>query len=330
MAMTIDGSEEMLDYAERLKTSLVLTMYGGASLNAAAAADADASYLSAIPPWSNIVGFGYGVKWTASSISAMDAVRVYVRTKLPKGSVSDRDRVPDMIEGVPTDVIAVGDIVAAFPRPTPGGVSGGHRQVDNGTLGCLVSRNGGGEFILSNNHVLANINGTGGPHDILEPALNQGGSAHPAIARLTDFRRVALNTPAKNEIDAAIAQLITAGSMMPDIQGIGRVNPLPLSPAKLMSVLKHGAITQLRPGIVDDIAADVRIVYPGVGVANFHKQIAIKGTDEGSFAERGDSGALVVESVTRRPVGLLFAVSPPLAYCNRIDAVLGAFGATIL
>lgn len=328
--MTIDGSDGTLEHAERSKMALAMTMYGEAPILEMTAMDGEGSYLAAIPEWSNVVGFGYGLKWTASAISAMDAIRVYVRTKLPKSEIADRDRVPDEIEGVPTDVIAVGEITAAFPRPMLSGVSGAHQAVDNGTLGCLVTRQGGGQFILSNNHVLANVNGTGDPDDILEPSRTQGGGSNPRIARLTDFKKILLNTTMKNEIDAAIARLEDPPGLTPAIKGIGRVNPAPLAAAKLMSVRKHGAVTQHRVGVVDGLSEDISVVYPGIGVAKFHKQIAVMNTAEGPFADRGDSGALVVESVTLRPVGLLFAVSTPRTFCNPIEKVLSAFGATVL
>jgi hypothetical protein len=328
--MAIESNEGAPMVAERLKRMLVARMYGEIAIFAEAAEETQrSSYLAAIPLWSNIVGFGYGLKWTSSSVSAMEAVRVYVRTKLPLKEVAQQDVIPDEIEGTPTDVIAVGDITAAFPRPVPGGVSGGHRDITGGTLGCLVSRNGAGRFILSNNHVLANVNAAHVGDDILEPGLSQGGAANPPIAHLSDSVPLALNTTVQNLVDAAIAELIDPTAMAADIKVIGSVNPAPLEPASGMSVRKHGAMTLHRFGTIDDPNADIRVTYPGIGFAYFHQQFTVLGTAEGAFADRGDSGALVVESQSKRPVGLLFAVTPARAFCNRITTVLGAFGAGV-
>lgn len=224
----------------------------------------------------------------------------------------------------------MGEIAPAFPRPVPGGLSGGHVNVNGGTLGCLVSVNGAGRFILSNNHVLANVNAATPGDPILEPGLAAGGAANEPIARLTAFSKIHLNNPIRNEIDAATAELLHPADMTSDIQGIGPVQSTTLAAVHGMTVRKHGAITQHTIGVVDDETADFRTTFPGAGFAYFHNQFGIISTDTGPFADRGDTGALVVEATTLQPVGLLFAVSPPVTFCNRIDAVLSAFGAQIL
>src|SRR4029077_10867515 len=122
------------------------------------------------------------------------------------------------VNGVPTDVIPVGDL-AALALPTSCGVSVGHFMISAGTLGCLVQSTApgtGDHFILSNNHVLANTNsgtkeGPGVPgDDIWEPGPLDGGMA-PAIAQLTDFEPIvfgSLPAGSKNTIDAAIARVL--------------------------------------------------------------------------------------------------------------------------
>ena len=335
--MSIEGNEETLATADRLKAELARRMYGEVPLAEAPMADiagsaeeaSAVSYLSVIPPWSNVLGFGYGVKWAGSSVASLNSVRVYVRTKLSRRDLMERELIPQEIDGVPTDIIEIDEITAAFPRPIPSGLSGGHHGTAGGTLGCLVSRSGSnGTFILSNNHVLANVNRPGpSPVRIVEPGAPVG-SGNPPIAQLTDHEPIVFGG-APNEIDAAIAELTDPAAMTPDIKNIGRVNPVPIAPAVLMSVRKHGARTLETAGIIEDIAADVPNIYPGVGSARFHRQIAVRRVGP-VFARRGDSGALVVEAQTLRPVGLLFAVGTPLTFCNPIDKVLARFSATIL
>src|SRR5207248_2547306 len=105
---------------------------------AADAADASsASFLSTIPPEANIRGVGFGAKVTSGAGIDTTAVRVYVRAKQPKRLLSASEIVPAEINGIPTDVIAVGEIFAAAVAC---GVSVGHVKVTAGTLGCLVTR----------------------------------------------------------------------------------------------------------------------------------------------------------------------------------------------
>lgn len=323
MAINDDADER----AWALKTALASSMFGGgveAVMMTAPEANPP-SYLSFIPPGSNILGFGFGIKRTGSGIGADEAVRVYVRAKLPRNQMTNAELIPDEIDGVPTDVIPVGDIQAAFPRPTPGGVSGSHEALSArpGTLGCLVER-GGMRFILSNNHILANVNGLPGANaDILEPARDAGGATHPPIARLTERKELLFGGPI-NEIDAAIAQLNDPADMTPDIMVIGRIDRRTLPAVKLMSVIKHGRTTRYTCGIIEETKADIEMGFAPHGKAYFHGQIAVRGCS-GLFGAGGDSGSLVLEATSRRPVGLLCGVANGLTYCNHVDKVLSHF-----
>src|SRR5688572_2918992 len=71
---------------------------------------------------------------------------------------------PAALEGIPTRVDVVGEVVAMAAgfqgtyRPVPGGVSvGNDRECAAGSIGAIVFR-GGTPCILSNNHVLARVN----------------------------------------------------------------------------------------------------------------------------------------------------------------------------
>ena len=178
--------------------------------------------------------------------------------------------------------------------------------------------------------MLANINdaSTNPTPPILEPGRFDGGDKNPPIARLTAFHPLLFGTGV-NEVDAAIAELLIPSDMTADIVGIGSVSPAPILPVVDVDVQKHGAGTQLREGKVDDIAADIKLPMPPHGKAFFHRQIAVRNTTE-LFAGIGDSGSLVVEKNSRRPVGLLFAIANGFTYCNYIDKVLTQLGLTIL
>ena len=63
-------------------------------------------------PRANVVGFGLGVKWRDSEPTGDAAVVVLVRQKVPTEDLVERDRIPNQLEDLPTDVLAVGDLVA--------------------------------------------------------------------------------------------------------------------------------------------------------------------------------------------------------------------------
>ena len=294
----------------------------------AAAGPAREPDIQGVPTGHNVVGVGFGAKSTSGAMLGAElAVIVYVRRKLPKAELSPQEVVPDKIGNYPSDVVAVGDI-RPYARPVPCGVSCGHPQVTAGTLGCLVSIPSapGKNFILSCNHVLANLNQANKGDAILEPGKTDGG-INP-IATLEDFEQLNLGpgTPA-NHIDAAIAEVTNPADVTPDIKIIGRVNPA-LMPATLyQSVRKHGRTTGHTLGVVMDVAADFTMNY-GTQTADYEDQIAIVGAG-GPFSQPGDSGALVVDGVTRRPVGLLFCGGGNTTFINPIDLVLQRFNAQI-
>lgn len=273
------------------------------------------------PGRANVLGIGFGAKITqGATVSGQLAVRVYVRAKKLISDLAAAELVPSMINGMPTDVLAVGDITA-YARPTACGVSVGHHLVPAGTLGCLVERQNepGQPCILSNNHVLANCNAAAAGDPILEPASRDGGAAFAPIARLTAWHPLQFGGPV-NQIDAAIAYLENPADVTPDILGIGRVVP-PAMPAMLyQSVRKHGRTTSHTVGVVMDLSADVSPWY-GSQQAFFEDQIAIHGVG-GPFGLPGDSGALIVDAVGLHPVALLFAGGNGVTFANPIDPVL--------
>jgi hypothetical protein len=63
----------------------------------------------------NVVGVGIGFKETAGGQTNRMSIVVMVERKLPAETLDPRDLIPPVIEGVPTDVKAVGKI-EALPR----------------------------------------------------------------------------------------------------------------------------------------------------------------------------------------------------------------------
>src|SRR5215203_354225 len=186
------ANAELLNTARQYKTALLARMFG------ISASTVEAEPVeSVLPTGSNVVGVGYGAKITAGSgVYESDGltVRVYVRAKMPQAalSLSRIVPVPPSVNGIPTDVVQVGDLTAQA-RPTMCGVSCGHHRDRTGTLGCLVRERDvdtDEHFILSNNHVLANANRAARGDAILEPALDDGGKPDDPIATLTAFEPI--------------------------------------------------------------------------------------------------------------------------------------------
>jgi hypothetical protein len=91
----------------------------------------------------NIVGTSVGEKFTHGSPTGQLAVRVYVKEKVSDREVAD-GLVASQVQGVPTDVVAVGEITPlgyrARQRPAKCGSSVGHVTITAGTIGCLCVR----------------------------------------------------------------------------------------------------------------------------------------------------------------------------------------------
>lgn len=324
-------SEALIDEARRYKAELVAHLFGDAEVAGAgafgASVDPDASPLARrIPMAGNVAGIGYGAKTVDHRPTTETALRVYVRTKMPRQRLTGRELVPSEVNGKVTDVIPVGDVVV-HARPVRCGVSIGHRDITAGTLGCLVRVDGDEQpHILSNNHVLANVNQAALGDPIIEPGPADGGVS--PIAELRAFEAIKLWGPA-NLFDAAVARLLDPGDVLPEIEVIGLVQNPPVDAALYQSVRKHGRTSLHTVGVVMDLSADLWVRVLPQQMAWFEDQLAVQGAG-GEFSQPGDSGSLVVDAVTRAPVGLLFAGGRGHTFVNPIDPVLARFDAAIV
>jgi len=269
----------------------------------------------------SICGVGFGVKITEGQVATTECVRVYVVRKLPKAELSRDEMIPESINGLPTDVIEMPDLVAHLLC----GSSVGHINITAGTIGCLVQKEGR-QFILSNNHVLADCNRGRVGDQIVQPGPVDGGIA-PPIATLSDF--VPLDfSGAPNIMDVAIAELAPGAAILPQIEMIGSLHPQISAPVAGLPVKKCGRTTELTGGRIEDMHADVKVTYPN-GRALFSGVIAVRGS-VGPFSRPGDSGSLIVTAEGNMPVALLFAgdESRGLSFGSGITGILGHFGVT--
>lgn len=280
----------------------------------------------------NIVGVGIGDKMIDDHFTNERTVIVYVVAKAPKDEVQAEALVPEEIGGVPTDVVAIGEL-HALPfkgryRPAPCGVSIGHYRITAGTFGCLVRR-GRSLFILSNNHVLANSNNARIGDPIVQPGPTDGGRVPShVIAKLSHWVPIQFGGPL-NDVDCAMAQtspqLVKATNI-----AYGRFSPTPIPCRPRLVVKKGGRTTQFTRGWITDCNATLRVNYGTSGIAVFRNQIVIRSLTTSPFSAGGDSGSLIVSDVGNRPVGLLFAGSSSHTIANPITTVLTKLGVSIV
>ena len=208
----------------------------------------------------------------------------------------------------------------------------------------MVSLSDGRLGILSNNHVLANVNRASLGDAILQPGKKDGGvDPTHRIATLHSFVPLNFQPNSRNFVDAAVASLLPQvsadcsiydGNSSIGLCNVGKI----VEPDIGESVMKVGRTTGLTRGRVQ--AVNVNHVYVAMSAqgsqqtARFDGQIAIEGL-EGTFSKPGDSGALVM-SETFNPVGLCFAGSQKggqnglgISFANPINPVLSLLECSI-
>jgi hypothetical protein len=276
---------------------------------------------------------------TAVGLAEDNTLEVVVLTKK-----SDVKGIPASLDGVRIKVAVTGEIKALknptnpvapidltdptkrFPRPVPIGVSTGHPAITAGTISCRVKK-GENVYALSNNHVYANENKAALGDNVLQPGRYDGGvNPTDKIGTLSAFVPIVFTKKANNVIDAAIALSSTGdlGNSTPS-NGYGTPKSTIALASIKMPVMKYGRTTRLTKGSIYAVNATVNVGY-SKGTARFIKQIIIT---PGTFSAGGDSGSLIVEESTLKPVGLLFAGSSTMTIANPIDAVLTSFGVTV-
>lgn len=286
----------------------------------------------------NVVGVATSLKVTGGKPTGTWSVTVLVQTKLPKRRVPKESQVPESIDGVPTDVVEVGMLQPltfnARVRPALPGYSIGHFNITAGTFGCVVrdvrrccsTGSAGHEpegdyLILSNNHVLADVNRAKPGDLILQPGPFDGG-LYPSdgIAILDRFEPIVFGRSGYNVVDAAVARPTYSRNVTPSIIGIAM--PRAVDQALVGDrVLKVGRTTQITTGRVIATNATVAVNYGALfGVAVYRHQILTTPMSAG-----GDSGSLLMKR-DLSAVGLLYAGSAMITIYNHIGDVEVALG----
>lgn len=284
-------------------------------------------------PLSNVHATGVGIRVRGGE-PVMDefVLKVFVFDKVPM------DEQPELLrgfEGVEVDVEplpiqrALRGRGGAFPqrqrhRPVTGGLSIAPLGVDwVGTLGCFLRGASGGTeqiFALSNNHVIADINALPIGTPIVQPGPERGAPAPgqaDVFAALSAFVPIQFPTrrgiPVINQVDAAIAivpdlERVQLGEMF----GIDNYTPRLLAPVPGMRVTKSGRTTGVTTGVITATrVSGVRVDYgteTSPRIAVFNNAIEMRSFRPfRPFGSLGDSGSVILELESGRPVALLYA-----------------------
>jgi len=219
------------------------------------------------------------------------------------------------------------------------GTSGGNvhnitrRACCSGTLGALVTKNST-DFILSNNHVLADTDTATVGDDISQPGLGDVGCVLSAsnshiVAHFSETK-----TLGTDNIDAALAEIVS-GAVKTDgsILEVGLPSSTLATPSVSLGVAKSGRTTGLTCATIGSVSTNVVVQYQkrcGQGRRFrivYLNQILVNSS---TFSAGGDSGSLIVTQSAAQPVGLLFAGSSTDTIANPISDVTNAFGVSIV
>jgi hypothetical protein len=207
--------------------------------------------------------------------------------------------------------------------------SGGKEYVNDccgGTLGALVADRNSNLFILSNNHVLAESDQARTGDSIVQPALVDLNCNPQAGRTIGSLRYVVPLQSSQSNVDAALAAATPAvdasGAILqlgPSINGVlspaapaaGTGEALSAGVLNQLRVVKSGRTTGLTCSTVNTVDLSVQVDYyydcaesRPYYTKTYVNQIGMPGA---SFADSGDSGALVLDASNAQPVGLFFA-----------------------
>ena len=218
-------------------------------------------------------------------------------------------------------------------------VNGG--QCCAGTAGAILSDEAGKLYLLSNSHVIARTGEAAIGEQILQPGNLDTlctGQGQTPVASLEYAAPLA-----SANVDAAIAAALpgavrTDGAIIslgaPDSGGNPTLEPPATTPMTAVageSVVKSGRGSGLTCGSVTAVDTTITVSFPAscgathTQTVSFQNQIVLSG----GLVKDGDSGSLLVDQGTARPIGLIAGLSGDGSYAtaNPIGDVLTALDA---
>lgn len=270
-------------------------------------------------------------------------VKLFVEGDVSKSALCNRFGIRDkrdiIIEN--TGPITINDL-RGRQRPAYMGLSIGHYKVGAGTLGCVVKDDMETGYILSNNHILANLNKCKVDDSILQPGRFDGGEDPiDQIAKLHNYIPIGFSSSDINHVDCAIAKINGDELCDPLIPVLGNIKGHQQAYDK-MEVLKFGRASEKTTGYVASTEADFKCTYVKGSVftrpkvAFFEDQLEIKGRDFRTgqsivFSKKGDSGSIILDNQSLNAVGLLFcSAADGTTFASPIEKVLASLNVEIV
>ena len=275
--------------------------------------------------------------FTAKQVGALPSIIGAYEVEYRQGVIGQVGGAPPSGLGSPSHYLHAGRIACGSSVGLGGGLSAG-------TLGALVRVNGD-LFGLSNNHVIGRCSYAEGGHPVLAPGnldINPNFLIHPFCIGLYESCAPMLNgspatVPVSGNLDAALMRVVD-DSKVSAMQGNAYPTPNSVSPlADGMSVQKVGRTTGHTRGVVTGKVAGFQSVSYAVPELQhqfnvfFSEAWVVEGID-GAFSDSGDSGSLVVGSLSSgelTSVGLVFAGNGSITLVVPLDLILAHFSATI-
>lgn len=318
----------------------------------------------------NVVGVGVGYKIRGQEITDEPSVMISVTQKMDPQSLGPDDLVPSHLDGVSTDVIETGLIRAhtinrrTRQRPVRPGLSVGHADSSAGTLGAFV-RKDDKVYLMSNNHVLANLNEAHIGDPILQPGPADGGTLFDQIAYLASFSRLRFldeigdepEPKYDNPLQEMLSKLAQMFNRLRGGKASGSATGVLTQPYNTVDAALAQPVEglALNPSIIDVEGPPTGIIAPALGMrvlksgrttglttaqiiqvdvtidVQYDTRVA-RFTNQimtSALSDQGDSGSLILD-YKRRAVGLLFSGSTTVSVVHPIQSVLDTFGVELV
>ena len=289
-----------------------------AYVNAVRVLERNRKFLSELSP--NIVGAEVGLKEFQDTRIRVFAIRILVKEKFCSEDMEKTGEacIPRSIEGIPTDVVKPCIFIEAngkpgdpiyVNKPSPG----------TGTLGTYVIDDQDVANLLTAAHVISSARGG-------SKKVKDGSGADIGVVDTSDSAVWQKGL----ELDAAIITPTTTPSPVPVLRNRTgqKVDELgtavPGDSLKGVAVWKRGQKTNGREGKILVPDSGVRQLKDGSSV---DRQIVVVPAGTDSFAEQGDSGAIVIAG--RTAIGIVRAVSEGLNQQGVQEVLVTPFSALI-
>lgn len=307
----------------------------------------------------NVVGYGKGIKRVGGKKTGEEALLFFVEKKT--NDISDADRIPDMVDGLKTDVFVTGKITPKLLTPcniatmsetiTPlrGAMTiGDSAGLHTGTLGAIVKDLTTGKLLaMTNSHVAGNplvvsaytasvLTASGysfidGPTAVgleMYQSVLPGGNLFGEVIKDTSRSLSVINT-----LDTALISIKSSIGVTPGIMGLTKYAQTFVHPGTIpvgTQVIKSGRTSGVTHGEVLSMSATI---YVGIGPYSmpYANQIAVYSESTiDPFLDSGDSGAMLVVDLGSGRVGLigqLFASSEvdssgQTSFASRLDDIV--------